>query len=84
MICSYPAAEPAWSSAEVEADMDAVNSVVAKTRSLRSGVHDGTLPCLRRKIPLPANSLQYTFSAAGQYWLDIPQHVKSAECAAEA
>ena len=37
MICSYPAADPAWSSAEVESDMDAVNSVVAKTRSLRSG-----------------------------------------------
>ena len=42
MICSYPAAEPAWSSAEVEADMDAVNSIVAKTRSLRSGACDKT------------------------------------------
>lgn len=38
MVCSYPAVDLAWSSAEVEADMDAVTSLVAKTRSLRSGL----------------------------------------------
>ncbi len=37
MIAPYPAPDPAWSCAEVEADMEAVNSIVAKTRSLRSG-----------------------------------------------
>ena len=38
MICSYPAAQSAWSNAEVEADMAYVNVIVARTRSLRSGV----------------------------------------------
>lgn len=39
MICSYPTAQSAWSSAEVEDDMEYVSTIVAKTRSLRSGVH---------------------------------------------
>ena len=37
MICSYPAAQSAWSNAEVEADMAYVNAIVARTRRLRSG-----------------------------------------------
>lgn len=37
MICSYPATQKEWSCADVEADMEYVNSLVAKTRSLRSG-----------------------------------------------
>ena len=42
MICSYPATQKEWSWADVEADMEYVNSLVAKTRSLRSGdaMHD--------------------------------------------
>lgn len=57
MIARYPAADPAWSSAEVEADMEAVNSVVAKTRSLRSGAFTALgavlYPCLRPETWLP-------------------------------
>ena len=53
MVCSYPAVDPAWSSAEVEADMDAVNSVVAKTRSLRSGLLRGA----RAYVLLPQGTL---------------------------
>ncbi len=37
MICSYPAAHPARKSAEVEADMEYVSTIVAKARSIRTG-----------------------------------------------
>ena len=46
MVAPYPTANPAWSSAEVEADMEVVNSIVAKTRSLRSGAFRSTLYCV--------------------------------------
>ena len=42
MICSYPAADPARKSAEVEADMEYVSTIVVKTRSIRTG-EDGRL-----------------------------------------
>ena len=37
MISKYPASDKAWSSPEVEADMDAVNRIVAQTRCWRKG-----------------------------------------------
>ena len=49
MIADYPAANKAWSSDEVEADMDDVLSIKAKTRSMRSG----TLSCTWLGFTLP-------------------------------
>ena len=51
-IARYPAADPFWSSAEVEADMEAVESIVAKICSLQAGTYCDTwhLMCLRLRL----------------------------------
>lgn len=49
MIAKHPEVYPALRSDEVEADMEAVKSIVAKTRNMRSGA----FPCTWPSFTLP-------------------------------